>query len=240
MIFSMDGKIRYSEVDEDGKLTVGALVNYLQDSTMFHSESLGGGLKILKENNEGWFLYSWQIDIEKIPELYENITVHTNPYEFKGFFGGRNFRIENEAGEDMVVANSIWIFMDIATQTPKRVYSEISAIYEPLLPKLDMEYTSRKIKMPEKFDALEAVRVDYSQIDTNHHVNNSQYIVTAMKAAGLRQMPKRIRAEYKKAAVLDDVFYPYVNKDSDKYTVDLRNAEGESFATVTFEYNLEK
>ena len=240
MIFSMDGKIRYSEVDEDGKLTVGALVNYLQDSTMFHSESLGGGLKILKENNEGWFLYSWQIDIEKIPELYENITVHTNPYEFKGFFGGRNFRIENEAGEDMVVANSIWIFMDIATQTPKRVYPEISAIYEPLLPKLDMEYTSRKIKMPEKFDALEAVRVDYSQIDTNHHVNNSQYIVTAMKAAGLRQMPKRIRAEYKKAAVLDDVFYPYVNKDSDKYTVDLRNAEGESFATVTFEYNLEK
>lgn len=240
MIFSMDGKIRYSEVDEDGKLTVGALVNYLQDSTMFHSESLGGGLKILNENNEGWFLYSWQIDIEKIPELYENITVHTNPYEFKGFFGGRNFRIENEAGEDMVVANSIWIFMDIATQTPKRVYPEISAIYEPLLPKLDMEYTSRKIKMPEKFDALEAVKVDHSQIDTNHHVNNSQYIVTAMKAAGLRQMPKRIRAEYKKAAVLDDVFYPYVNKDSDKYTVDLRNAEGESFATVTFEYNLEK
>ncbi len=240
MIFSMDGKIRYSEVDEDGMLTVGALVNYLQDSTMLHSESIGGGLKILNENKEGWFLYSWQIDVEKIPELYENITIHTSPYEFKGFFGGRNFWIENELGEKMVVANSIWIFMDVETQTPKRIYPEISAIYEPLLPKIDMEYTSRKIKMPDEFESLEPIKVHQSQIDTNHHVNNSQYIITAMKAAGLQQMPKRIRAEYKKAAVLDDIFYPFVNTQNDNYTVDLRNAAGESFATVTFEYNLEK
>ena len=113
MIFSMDGKVRYSEVDENGTVTAGALINYLQDSTMLHSEVLGGGVKHLDEIGNGWFLSAWQIDIEKVPKLYENITVYTNPYEFKGFFGNRNFWIENENKERMVAANSIWIYMDI-------------------------------------------------------------------------------------------------------------------------------
>ncbi len=240
MVFFTENKIRYSEVDENGKITVKALVNYLQDCTMLHSESIGGGLKQLSESGKGWFLSAWQIDIEKIPKLYENITVYTSPYEFKGFFGNRNFWIENEQKERMLAANSIWIFMDLVNQVPQRITPKESRMYEPMLPKLEMDYTSRKIRMPDEYRALAPVEVQYSQIDTNHHVNNCQYITTAMEAAGLREIPKRIRAEYKKAAVLGDVFYPFLNEDNGNYLIDLRNAEGTSFATVTFEYNLEK
>ena len=240
MIYSMDGRVRYSEADENGNITIKALVNYLQDCTMFHSEALGGGIKHLSETGSGWFLYSWQIDIEKIPHLYDNIIVYTSPYENKGFFGNRNFWIENENKERMVAANSIWIYMDLASQTPKRITPEESRLYEPMLPKIDMEYTPRKIELPTEFEALEPVAVHYSQIDTNHHVNNCQYIATAVTAADIKTLPQRIRAEYKKAAVLGDVFHPYLNVENGNYTVDLRSPEGNSFATVTFEYNLEK
>lgn len=240
MVFSTENKIRYSEVDEQGIITIQALINYLQDCTMFHSESLGGGLRKLSESGKGWFLSAWQIDIEKIPELYENITVYTSPYEFKGFFGNRNFWIENKNGERMLAANSIWIFMDLINQVPQKIMPEDSAIYEPMIPKINMEYTSRKIKMPTEYKKLPSVPVHYSQIDTNHHVNNCQYITTAMEAAGLRLIPKRIRAEYKKAAVLGDIFYPFLNESEGNYLIDLRNEDGASFATVTFEYNLEK
>lgn len=240
MVFSTENKVRYSEVDEQGIITVEALINYLQDCTMLHSESLGGGLKKLSESGKGWFLSAWQIDIEKIPELYEDITVYTSPYEFKGFFGNRNFWIENRQKERMLAANSIWIFMDLVNQVPQKIMPEDSEMYEPMIPKIDMEYTSRKIKMPEEYMELLPVPVHYSQIDTNHHVNNCRYIAAAMEAAGLRNIPKRIRAEYKKAAVLGDVFHPFLNESDGNYLVDLRNEAGASFATVTFEYNLEK
>ena len=240
MIFSTENKVRYSEVDEQGIITIEALINYLQDCTMLHSESLGGGLKKLSESGKGWFLSAWQIDIEKLPHLYENITVYTSPYEFKGFFGSRNFWIENEQKERMLAANSIWVFMDLINNMPQKIMPEDSEMYEPMLPKIDMEYSSRKIQMPKEYRGLQHVAVHYSQIDTNHHVNNCQYITTAMEAAGLRTIPKRIRAEYKKAAVLGDIFYPFINESDGNYLVDLRNEDGVSFATITFEYNLEK
>ena len=34
-------RVRYSETGVDGKLTLPALVNYFQDCSTFHSESLG-------------------------------------------------------------------------------------------------------------------------------------------------------------------------------------------------------
>ena len=69
MIFTMDGKIRYSEVGEDKKLTVTKLVNYLQDSVMLHSEHVGEGIKSLGARKEGWFLTAWQIDIDEVPTV---------------------------------------------------------------------------------------------------------------------------------------------------------------------------
>ena len=36
------------------------------------------------------------------------------------------------------------------------------------------------------------------------------------------------------SAVLGDVFYPYVNEENGKYVVDLRDAEGVSYAVIEF------
>jgi hypothetical protein len=40
MRYSFEGKIRYSEVGEDGRLTMPGILNYFQDCSTFQSESL--------------------------------------------------------------------------------------------------------------------------------------------------------------------------------------------------------
>lgn len=49
MGYSFDGRIRYSEIGEDGCLTLPGVLNYFQDCCTFHSESIGQGMEVVKE-----------------------------------------------------------------------------------------------------------------------------------------------------------------------------------------------
>ncbi len=236
MKFSVDGQVRYSEVDNHGIITIDALVNYLQDCTMLHSETVGHGIKHLKETGEFWFLSAWQIDILRAPVLYEKIKIITNPYEFKGIFGSRNFHIVAENGEELVRANSVWVYLNLNTQVPQRIPKEEGMAYGEPEPKLDMDYAPRKIKLLEPTTECPVMPVYSGQIDTNQHVNNCEYIKTAMEAAGIEKMPSRIRAEYKKAAVMGDNFHPFIYRDDNICIVDLHGDDNVDYATVEFTY----
>ena len=42
-MYEFDSRVRYSEVDHHGTMTVPALINYFQDCSTFQSEDLGIG-----------------------------------------------------------------------------------------------------------------------------------------------------------------------------------------------------
>ena len=48
-MYSFDGRVRYSEIDQNGRLDVSALVNYFQDCGTFQSEDAGVGIEYCKE-----------------------------------------------------------------------------------------------------------------------------------------------------------------------------------------------
>ena len=48
-MYEFDSRVRYSEVDHHGTMTVPALINYFQDCSTFQSEDLGIGTTVLKE-----------------------------------------------------------------------------------------------------------------------------------------------------------------------------------------------
>lgn len=59
IMYRMNGKVRFSETDEQGRLKLGSLMNYMQDCVMLHCESIGVGLKYLNANHRVWLLSSW-------------------------------------------------------------------------------------------------------------------------------------------------------------------------------------
>ena len=238
-MYTMNSHVRYSEADHNGLITPDALINYFQDCTMVHSELCGRGVTNASKAEGYWFLASWQADIIRTPKLFENINITTIPYEFKGFFGSRNFLITTDDGEELVKANSVWIYLDSHTHSPARIPKEEGAAYGEIGPKLDMEYLPSKIKVTYELTPYAPVPVDIQQIDTNEHVNNCEYIRTFMSATGAVDMPRRIRAEYRQAAVMGDIFHPYVNKDDARCIADLRGEDGTSYAVVEFIYEKE-
>jgi len=98
-----------------------------------------------------------------------------------------------------------------------------------------METAERKIRLPEEMDAGEPFAVQKFHIDTNHHVNNEQYIAMAKNYLPENFNIHKMRAEYRKAAVLGDKVFPFVYADDKMYLVSLADEEQKPYAIVEFE-----
>lgn len=232
-MYQLKSKVRYSEADSNSRLTYHGLLNYLQDSSTLHSEELGESGAQLLEQNMAWILSFWQICIEEMPKLSDDITISTWPYSTKGLFGQRNFCVDNEEGKRIVRANSIWVLIDPRTGRPIRITDEVSSHY-PDEPKLEMDYCDRKIIIPTEYEEKEPIQVQKYFIDTNHHMNNGKYVMVAETFLPEGFVVHEIRVEYKKAAVLGDVLYPRVTVKEKEVTVVLADENGNVFATVLF------
>lgn len=232
-MYELKSKVRYSESNAKSKLTYHALLNYLQDSSTFHSEELGESGKQLLEKNMAWVLSFWQICIEELPEISEDICVKTWPYSTKGLFGLRNFCVENAKGDKIVKANSIWVLIDPRTGRPIRITDEVSSHY-PDEPKLDMDYCDRKVAVPEAYEEKEGIVVPKYFIDTNNHVNNAKYVMLAEQYLPEDFKVKEIRVEYKLAAVLGDMMVPRVTIGEHEVTVAFVTTAGQLYAAIQF------
>lgn len=229
--YTFDSRVRYSETDMNGQLTLTGIVNYLQDCSTFQSEDLGVGIQYLNSIERAWLLSSWQIEIERYPSLGEKLTVGTWAYDFKGMYGYRNFMIADGRGDYLVKANSMWFYLDTAVGRPVRVTAETVSKY-PHREKLDMEYLPRKISLPEQCSQLERFTVQKHHLDSNRHVNNSQYVDMARDFVPEDYVVRRLRAEYKKAAVLGDVVVPRMGKTDQGYVISLGAEDGTAYAVV--------
>ncbi len=121
MIYSFDGRVRYSETGENGLLTLPGILNYFQDCSTFQSEEVGLGLKVLKEWKRFWVLSAWQVIVERYPALGEQIRTSTWAYGFRGFMGFRNFTMDTADGERLAYANTFWTYINRENGVPVRL-----------------------------------------------------------------------------------------------------------------------
>ena len=233
MKYTFDTRIRYSECDHRGTLTLPGIINYLQDCSTFQSEDIGFGVKKIKEQKRAWILSYWQIVVERYPKMMEKVTVGTFASKFKGIIGERNFFLNDVEGRRIVSAASVWVHMDTERMRPVRPSEEEINAYGEEEP-LDMEYEGRKIVLPEHIKELESFPIRRYHIDTNEHVNNCQYVQMALEMIPADKIIRQVRVEYRKSAVYGDVIYPKLAEAVDCTVVELCDAQGNIFAVVEF------
>lgn len=231
--YTIDARVRFSEIDHTKKMTVPAMINYFQDCSTFQSEDIGVGLDVLEKKKKAWILTYWQIVIDQYPKMGEKIKVSTWASKFKGMLADRNFCMTDENKKKLAYAQSVWVYMDMEKGRPVRPDQEELDAYGSCEP-LDMNYESRKIVLPEDSVSLEPFPVRRYHIDTNEHVNNCQYVQMAMEMLDKEQTIRQVRVEYKKSAVLGDVIVPKVGELNDRTVVELCTTNSELYAAVEF------
>lgn len=235
MIYTFDSRVSYSELDARGGMTLLAMMNRLQDCSTFHSEDIGQGLSVLKKKKRAWILSYWQTEILRYPQLGERLTTGTLATKFKGIYGERNFFIRDEQNQNVLKANSIWIFMDLEKGRPVKPQEEDTAPYE-IEPPLEMTYEGRKIRLPERTEERPHFPVQNRHIDTNGHVNNCQYIQMAMDILPESISVHKLRVDYKKSAVPGDVIFPKIAEEEERTVVELCDRDGGAYAVLELKF----
>ena len=233
--YTLEGRIRFSEVDHTRRITLPGIINYFQDCSTFHSESLGVGLSYCAKRRKVWILSAWQVEVERYPVMGEPVKISTWATKFDGLLGLRNFCMEDEDGRAAVYANSLWMYMDMKKGRPvKPDIKEIEAY--GIGQALEMEYASRKITLPESMKEFPVIPVKKYQIDTNEHVNNCQYVQMALELFTKDREARQIRTEYRKSAVYGDVILPKAAEEEERAVAELCDTEGKPYAVVEIQW----
>lgn len=233
--YTIDGRIRFSEVDHTRRITLPGIVNYFQDCSTFQSEDLGLGIEHCSEKKRAWILSSWQVVVERYPKIGEKIQTSTWATDFNGLFGERNFCMTDSEGKDVAYANSLWVYMDMEKGRPSRPEESEIAPYG-VGDSYEMEYESRKIALPKEAKELESFPVRRYHIDTNEHVNNCQYVQMALESLPKDKEVHQMRVEYKKSAVYGDVIYPMIAIEEDRTVIELCNEKARPYAVIEFKF----
>ena len=230
-MYTFESRVRYSEVGEDGRMTLQSLLDYFQDCYTIHSEDIGLGVDYFRQIHQVWLLSAWQICVNRYPKVYEQIVIGTAPYDFRGFIGCRNFEMKTKEGEVLAYANSIWSLMDTEKMVPVKPNEKMLAGYV-LEEKYPMAYAPRKIAVPKDGAEEEPFTVKPHHLDTNHHVNNGQYVRMAMDYVQEKFEVRQLRVEYKMQALLGDIIYPVVCGGEGTYVVSLNNEDEKPYCIV--------
>lgn len=231
-MYQFNSRVRYSETGEDGRLSLTGIINYFQDCSTFHSEDCQMGIAYLKERRRAWMLSSWRLVIRCYPKLGEEITVGTWHCGRKGIYGYRNFILLDHEKHPLAEADSTWFLLDLDSGRPSRVRAEDVEGYGAPGEPLALGRNPGKIKLSGSGICGEKITVGPWHIDTNHHVNNAQYIAFAREAAGVCFPIAQLRADYHRAALLGDVIEPKIERQPKEVTVGLYNTQGEPYAAV--------
>ena len=231
-MYSFKSRVRFSETDINRKLSLTGLMNYLQDCSIFQSEDIGAGFSYVQRTKKSWLLSAWYVEVIRRPDVAEEITVATWPYDFKGIYGLRNFAILDKDGNYLVKADSCWFLTDTVTGRPVRPTAEDTDLYPVVEPRMDMEDFPRKITLPMEMKTVGSLLVMKQHLDTNHHVNNVQYVAIACEVLPEGTEVCGIRADYRKAAVLGDVLVIKVALEDSKYIVSLCAEDESVYANI--------
>lgn len=195
--------VKTYECQADGNIKINLLMQYLQEIAAIHAEQLCLGFGKMNEIDSYWVLSNLRIEIDRFPKWNDTITVKTWPSGYTRLMARREFVGKDQYGRDLLRAGSEWMVLDRQKNRPKNLFR-----LELGLPKSGPNAISGELSRLEpqcSYSDIEQVRVPYSSIDLNGHVNNTEYVRWGIDA--LRRIFKfKGNIRFLQATYLSEVF----------------------------------
>lgn len=176
LIYKSNIHVDLRDVDFSRKMKLSSLFSYFQDIASFAADELGFGIeRLAKEFGVAWVLLKIRVDIERLPEWDEEITIETWPIQPKRVEFQRDFLVKDKNGNVIIRAVSVWVIMDIKERRLKRA-DMIGLRYPELSRERAIETRLGKLKDFGQLEEAYKKVIGYSDIDFNGHLNNSKYV----------------------------------------------------------------
>lgn len=181
-LFEVGFPVRYHELDSHGNVGTVTLLNYLQDAAGMHSRRLGVSVVDLHPLGLTWVLSRIHLIVERYPRADETVRVRTWPSLRQGVFTCREFELLDDGGAVSGRATTSWAVLNVATRRPVPLSKHLP-VY-PLLERRAIEdgFASLPLLPADSTRSEAPFRVLRSDLDINHHVNNTIYAGWALEA----------------------------------------------------------
>ena len=207
-MYSLKYKVTTSTCDSEGRLKLYSALQMMQDCSEMWIDSEPGVKQYFTEQDMAQLLASRQVEVIRVPQYKEELTVTSTVYGMKPMFGFRNTFIYDAEGNPCYKTWSMGAFVDKSNGKLKRV-DDATIASMTLDPQLEMNYKDRRIILPrEGGETLDPIRVLRADIDYNKHLNNANYIRMAMELLPEDFEVKGLRVEYRVPAKLGDQLIP--------------------------------
>jgi len=174
--YSQDFTIGSFDSDWHGNAKLTSICNYLQEISGNHVDKIGQGIYDLSQNNHAWVLSRMRIKIIRPAKWKETIRIETFPTGIKGLFGARDFRIFDTDDQVIALASSYWLVVDLETHRPLRPHDIVKHMPIGNYTEVFEEELGKLTPLTQEAELIEEIKIHYSDIDINRHVNNVKYL----------------------------------------------------------------
>lgn len=171
--FAREFEVGSFQVHPDGEIRMCSLADLLQEIAWRHADSEDFGRNLL-ENQQMWVLSRFEIKVSKFPRWGDKIRIFTGGRGAEKLFAFREFLVWDQEEKVLARAMSSWLLLH--TQT-KRIQKPESVLPPELFdPSKKPSWQPEKLSFRGHLIGEEEIKVQHSDLDLNHHVNNTSYI----------------------------------------------------------------
>ena len=217
------------DVGENNQLTNKGLLRMLQEIACIHSRIVGYSVSDAVETSHAWILLNWKLQVFSRPKWNEKLTINTwsSKHTFIAYY--RDFEVFDEQHNLVAIASSKWVFYDLNKGTFTKFSEDSKSNFEIVDKHVFKIPMSEKLTEPENSKFALKYAVTRRDIDTNHHVNNLNYLDFAYEA-----LPeniyfnidfKNIEIMYKHEARLGDTLNLFYAKQDNSTIITIKNED---------------
>jgi acyl-ACP thioesterase len=164
----------------DGLIKANALMQYMQEAAACHAEELGLGFHDLKQRGCFWVLVNLRIEMAIAPRWGDEMIVTTWPSGCTRLIASREFIGRSRDGREFFRAASDWMILDRQSGRPKNL--DRLGLNLPQSGPKALSAAPTRVLPAEEYEEVCSLRVPFSALDFNGHVNNTEYVRWALDA----------------------------------------------------------
>lgn len=230
--------IEPESVDFTSRASVSSMFNLVLHAAGKDAHRRGFGIDALAENDYGWVLSRMCLELDRMPNEYENFTLHTWIGGYNRLISTRNFTLTDNEGNEFGRAVSHWCMLDFKTRMPLDM-NTLAKVHDGTIVDAPSPCDGPKRLAAVDSEVAETHRVAYSDIDFNRHMNTMRYIDFAFDALPI-EVPEKLKAvrvdlNFMKEARYGDTLSLLHKEEESRHCFEFRNDAGEPLCRMALE-----
>ncbi len=224
-ICSLNFNVTLLDVGENNELTTKGLLRILQEAACIHSSFTGINVNTSKVNGIAWVILNWKLKFFSRPCWNSKLKVNTWSSNTSKIFYYRDFEVFDEKDNLVAIATSKWVLFDINAGTIAKIPEEYKKEYIIVDKHVFDEPFCEKLTAPDTFTKKFEYTILKRDIDTNHHVNNLNYVDISAEVLPENAKFDNIEIMYKHEAKLGDTLNFLYSEQNGESFVSIKNSD---------------